>query len=367
MTEVKDPNKGRGWRIAIQVIGFLAGLAALGWCLKTAFKPENRAQFAKLGEAPASLLVAMLGLSLATLVLNGLAFWISICPVRRLKVMDVIATNGVCSFLGYVPFKAGAIVRFIIHNRRDKVPVATIGAWFTALAVVMAATFTVMCVSAIKWGRLDAAWAAMTLGGTIAAGVLIVGLATRFRGEKGLQRIERLVGFTRIAALKKPLRWNVWLQLHSGFDMLASPVAVGGGMTIRLIDSAVQAMRFVIAARIFGVELTAQQALLVSLLYFVVGVASPSGLVGLRDGAAAVLAGKLLERAGLSSEQGRDMFTAVALLVSATEAAAYLFGGAVGLAWLRPDRLLKLRDKRESSQGAVGDRAGGREPPDGLK
>jgi hypothetical protein len=159
--------------------------------------------------------------------------------------------------------------------------------------------------------------------------------------------MEKLVGLTRIDALKRLLRWKVWLQLHAGFDMLSSPGAVFGGMANRLVDTGVQAMRFVVAARIFGVELTLQQALLVSLLYFIVGVASPSGLVGLREGGAAVLAGQLLQKAGLSSEQGRSMFSAVALLVSATEAIAYLAGGALGLAWLRPDRLIRLRAGRQ--------------------
>jgi hypothetical protein len=336
-------SRGRVVRIVVQVVGFLGGLAALGWCIKTAFKPENREQFAKLSDAPASQIVTLLGLSLLTVILNGLAFWISLAPVRRLRLLDVLATNGVCTFLGYVPFKAGAIVRVIIHNRRDKLPIATIGAWFTALAAVMAASFTVMCIVAVKYGKIDLTWLLLTVAGCALTGTLIVATARYFKGERGIQRMERLVGLTRIAALKKPLRWKVWLQLHDGFEMLASPGAVLGGMANRIVDSGVQSMRFVIAARIFGVELTLQQALLVSLVYFIVGVVSPSGLLGLREGGAAVLGGKLLEQAGLNEDQSREMLAAVALLVSATEAIAYLVAGGLGLAWLRPDRLLKLR------------------------
>lgn len=338
-----SPNSRRALRIAVQIVGFLAGIAALGWCVHTALKPENREQFAKLSTAPTKLIILMLLLSLVSLILNGLAFWIALLPVKRLKVVDVLATNGVCSFLAYLPFKLSAIMRFVIHNRRDKVPVATISAWFATLAVVMAVVFTVMIATVLHYGKIDAIWLVLTLGGLGVSGLILLLIARRFRGEIGLQRMERLVGFTRIPALKKPLRWKLWLQLHAGFDMIASPGALYGAMLNRLLDAGVQAARFVIAAKIFQVDLTLEQSILVSMLYFIVGVASPSGLVGLREGGAAVLAGQLLQKAGLSSDQGRSMFSAVALLVSASEAIAYLTGGAIGLAWLRPDRLLKLR------------------------
>jgi hypothetical protein len=342
-------NRGRAVRIAIQIIGFVAGIAAIGWCLKTALKQENREQFAKLADAPAELIALMLGLSLLTLALNGVAFWVAIRPVKRIPLPDVLATNGLCTFLGYLPFKAGAIVRFAIHNRRDKVPVATIGAWFGSLAVVMLLSFAVMTGAAIGRGRIDPIWFALAVGLALASGGVLIAVARAFRGEPGLQRLERLVGLTRIAALKRPLRWNIWLQLHAGFDMLSSPGAVLGGMANRMLDSAVQAARFVVAAKIlkltsFPIEdFTLQQALMVSLMYFIVGVVSPSGLAGLREGAVGAWAAPLLAMAGMHSADDERTFIALGLLVSATEFFAFVLGAGLGLAWLRPDRLLKLR------------------------
>lgn len=349
MSEEKDLGRGRAIRITVQILGFLVSLGALGWCLKTALSPKNREQFAKLADAPTELLAAMLGLSLLTLALNGLAFWIALVPVKRLRVADVLATNGLCTFLGYLPFKAGAIVRVAIHNRRDKVPVAMIGAWFGSVGVVMALVFGVMIATAVMRGKIDAVWAVSAIGAAAALGTVGMVLARVFRGETGLQRMESLVGLTRIEALKKPLRWKVWLQLHAGFDMLSSPGAVYGGITCRMVDSVVQAARFVIAAKILKVtgfpieDLSPQQALMVSLLYFVVGVFSPSGLIGLREGAVKGFGAPMLAMAGMSSADGENTFTALVLLVSATEFFAYVLGGGMGLAWLRPDRLLKLR------------------------
>lgn len=333
----------RGLKIAIQVVGTLAGLASLGWCLKTALKPESRAQLAKLWEAPAYLIVAMLGISLLTLALNGLSFWITLFPVRRLRVVDILATNGICTFLGYLPFKLGAVTRFVIHNRRDKIPVATCGAWFAALAVIMLTNFGIMVGTAILRGKIDLVWGVMTIGALVVAGLLIVGVSRVFKGERGLQRMEGIVGMTRIAALKKPLRWKLWLQLHAGFEMLAHPGAVAGGLANRLVDAGVQSLRFMVAARILQIDLAPQQALLVSMLYFIVGIFSPSGLAGLREGAVGAWAGSLLVMAGMTGEGAEANFNNLGLLVSATEFVAFLIGGGLGMLWLRPDRLFRKK------------------------
>ncbi len=157
---------------------------------------------------------------------------------------------------------------------------------------------------------------------------------------------------TRIAALKKPLRWKVWLQLHDGFEMLSSPWAVAGGLCNRMLDTAVQSARFLVAARILGIDLAPQQALLVSMLYFIVGVFSPSGLAGLREGAVKVWAVSLLAMAGMSSEDGSVTFNSLTLLVSATEFVSFLIGGALGMLWLRPDRLFRGKTHRGGAEGA---------------
>ncbi|HRQ74272.1 MAG TPA: hypothetical protein PLU35_14715, partial [Phycisphaerales bacterium] len=124
-------------RLAVQGLGFVAGLVLLGWCVRAALSPENREQLSKLGDAPAWAVAALLGLSVASVALNGLAFWCALLPARRLHASDVIATNALATFLNYLPFKLSAISRVVIHNRRDRVPLLTIGGWFGAVLGVM--------------------------------------------------------------------------------------------------------------------------------------------------------------------------------------------------------------------------------------
>jgi hypothetical protein len=306
-----------------------------------ALRPENREQLARLGEAPRGLIAALALLSLATMVVNGLMFWTALLPVRRLRAPDVIATNAISTMLAYLPLKAGAIARVAIHNRRDHVPLATIGAWFMALLVEMALAFGPAVLMTIWLGRIDKAWAA-GVGAMIAAGtVVVVALARLFRGETGLARMTAIVG--RVPPLKKLLATGLWGQLHAGFDMLSAPAVVAAGSLLRLLDLSIHAGRFLVAAKILGVPLSPAQALPVALTYFIIGVLSPSGLAGLREGGATVLFGSLFAAAGMASQEAREHFAAVALLVTAVEAVAFLIGGAIGLAWLRPDRLIRLR------------------------
>ena len=142
---------------------------------------------------------------------------------------------------------------------------------------------------------------------------------------------------------------NIWGNLHAGFDMLASPAAVGGSAALRLADMAVHTSRFMVAASILGVALPPAQALPISMAYFLIGIVSPSGLAGLREGAASGIAGLLLAKAGASGHAASS-FAPVALLVSATEAAVFLGFGLLSLAWLRPDRLVRVR----ASAGGAG-------------
>jgi hypothetical protein len=339
-------------RLGIQAVGLAAGVASLWWCITTAFKPENREQLAHLGDAPRALIVGLALLSLATMVTNGLMFWVSLRPVRRLRAADVVATNALATLLAYLPLKAGAIVRIAIHNRRDRVPLPTIGAWFTVILVEMVLAFGPAVVATIWRGRIDAVWG-LAAAAMIAAGIAVVVASARLhRGDAGLARMNALA---RIAPpLRRLFATRLWIQLHAGFDMLSAPVAVTAGVVLRLIDLFVHAGRFLIAASILGVALSPAQAIPIALTYFLIGVVSPSGLAGLREGGATVLFGSLFAAAGMASHEARTRFAAVALLVTAVEAVSFLIGGALGLAWLRPDRLIRLRSAGADSDGRAG-------------
>lgn len=321
-------------RIAVQVAGFLVGLTMLGWCVRVALQPSNQAQFSRLTGAPAWSILGMLGLTAASIVLNGVIFWATIRPVRRLRVSDVVAVNALATFLAYLPFKPSAVARVVIHNRRDGVPVGVIGAWFAAVAAVLLVALAPPTLASLWRPTIDAPWIAAAGGGVILLASAMMIVARFFRGERGIERIHAILDPLRLRIAQRFLRSRSWLHLHEGFTILSSPGVVAGTVALRLTDAGVQAARFVLAASILGQALPVEQAVIVAVTFFLIGVVSPTGMLGFREGGATGLAAALAFK---DSEQ----FAAVALLVGAAEAIVNLTGAAAGLAWLRPDRLFK--------------------------
>lgn len=331
-------------RITIQVAGFLLGLTMLGWCVSKALEPGNQEQFAKLAGAPAGAILGMLGLTGASILLNGVIFWATLRPVRRLRAVDVVAVNALATFLAYLPFKLSAVTRVVIHNRRDGVPVALIGAWFAAVAGVLIVALLPPVLASLWRPGIDGAWIGATGGGVVMLACAVMIIARFFRGDRGIDRVHAILDPLRLRVAQRFLRSKLWLHLHEGFTILSSPGVVAGTVGLRLADAGVQAARLVLAASILGQTLPVEQAVIVSVAYFLIGVVSPTGMLGFREGGAAGLAGAL---AFAASEQ----FAAVVLLVGAAEAVVNLAGAALGLAWLRPDRLFK-RAESARTQGA---------------
>lgn len=328
-------------RAIVQSIGFLTGLGLLGWCVSLAFKPENRQQLEHLREASPLQLLGLLGLSFATLLINGLIFWVSIRPARRLRAADVVATNAIATFLGYLPFKLGLVARIAIHNRRDRVPLLTIGAWFAAMAVTLAIAIGPPALAGLWRRQLDGPWLITTAVAVLTLTVTAVLLARLFAGRVGLERLYRLFGRMPLAG---PLvHSRRFTQLHAGFDMLADARCTGAAVALRLLDLVVISSRFALASVVIGSPIPWESAFLVASSYFIIGVISPFGVLGTREAGTTGIAVLLLP----GGESAGQAFAVVALLVSATEAIAYLAAAGLGLAWLRPDRLF-----RESSATA---------------
>lgn len=332
------PSSRRVGRIVLQVIGFLVGMLLLWWCARQALAEQNRAQIQRLGEASVLDVAALAGLSLATIILNGLVFWVALRPAKRLPPLGVIATNALATFLNYLPFKLSVVARVLIHNKRDGVPILTIGAWFASVAAVLLAVYAPL-VGVSLWRRsIDAVWVAAGLAGILASLALLIGLARLLCADRGRARIEaitrRLVPRSDPGAGRSFLQRPSVARLYAGLDMLASPSAVGAGAALRLVDITIQAARFVVAAGVLGVAISWQDAVLVACTYFLIGVASPAGQLGTREAGTTWLGG-LLALAG-----GADL-AVVMLLVSATESLVSLVAAGAAIIWLRPDRLLR--------------------------
>lgn len=330
-------KKRRGLRIGIQTIAFLFGILLLWWCARQALSPDNQAQIQRLGEASITDVASIAGLSLLSIVLNGLVFWAAIRPVKRLSIPGVVATNALASFLNYLPFKLSILCRVLIHMNRDKVPFFTIGAWFAGMGAVLLATYAPLVGVSLWRQGIDWVWCVAGFGAIALGLTTIVALARLFAGDNGRVRIERLAErvLDRIDAriAKCFMRTRVFARLHAGLDMLASPWAVLGESALWLSDLGVQATRFTIAAGILGVTLPWQDALLVASCYFLIGVASPAGQLGTREAGTTAVAGML----GLAG--GEDL-AVVMILASAVESLVSLLSAGAAIVWLRPDRFL---------------------------
>lgn len=331
----------RALRLVLQGLGFLIGLALLGWCVQAALSPENREQLVKLSEASAGQVGLLLTLSAATLAINGLVFWSTLEPVRKLPLADVLATNALCTFLAYLPFKLGAVTRIAIHNRRDRVPLLTIGAWFGAMLAVMIIAYGPVAGASLWRREVDAAWWAAGLGGAAALAALTVLIARPFAGADGLARLHRLFGPLPVAA--RLARTDRFAQLHTGAAMLACPKAVAISSMLRLLDAGVLAARFVVSGFIVGIAFGWEEAVLVASAYYLIGVVSPFGVLGAREAGAVWLAGALglAANAGQSPQEVARSLTVLTLFITGTESVVLLAGAAAGVAWLRPDRLLR--------------------------
>jgi hypothetical protein len=329
----------RALKIAIQVLVCLAGVALLGWAITLALSPANREKLSALRDAPPLHIAALLGLSLLTQTINGLIFWVSLLPVRRLRLPDCLATNALCTGLAYMPFKLGALLRVAIHNRRDGVPLLTIGAWFAGIAIVLLLTFAPPVAASLVLKRIDATWVLATLAGEALLAVALIALARAFRGDAGITRLESLCKALHLHIAGRILRSRLWENLHTGFDMLADSRAVGASVALRLADIAAQGARFALAASILNITLPLHAAIVIALAYFAITIVSPF-IVGLREAGVMKLAALMLPVA--FTGQG-EAFAPVPLFVTATEALVYLATAAAALAWLGPHRLLSLR------------------------
>ena len=214
--------KRRRGRLALQLGGFAIGLGLLGWCIKLALSEENREQIARLGEASPGPVLALIALSAATIALNGLIFWVTIRPERRVPLGDTIAVSALATFLNYLPFKLSVLSRILIHNQRHGVPVLTIGAWFAAVLVGVAAAIGPLSLASLWRREVDALWWAASLGGVAAAGIVVVAAASVFAGKRGIERMHRMLDPMALAVLHRAVRSNRFAQLHTVFAMLAS-------------------------------------------------------------------------------------------------------------------------------------------------
>lgn len=359
------PNRRGPLAIVLQFAGFSVGIALLVWCVREALRPDRREQFEHLANASPTQIAALLAITLGSLAVNGLSFRSLLRPVQTLRVLDVLAVNALCTWLNYLPFKLGAITRVLIHNRRDHVPVFTIGAWFVGLGLVVLASSGPLVAVSILRPSVDAYWvAASTVSVAIAA--LVVHLASRFAaGPTGRSRAIPLISRLTLGLSSRPWAETRLRHAIAGADMLASPAALSSTLFWRVTDLAFQTARFALAADVVGHALPPDRALLAALAFHMIGVFSPAGMLGTREGGTAWLLPLL------TTGDDSSWFAASVLVVGACELVVNSVCALAALVYLRPDRLLVGREAAESHRAKDAplpspDEAGARpDQPDG--
>lgn len=339
------PENRSGARIAVQVVGFLIGIALLGWCVRLALSEENREALGKLVDAPPGSLAALLGLSVVSVVANGLIFWGALAPVRRLRALDVVATNALSTFLANLPFKIGLLARIAIHNRRDKVPMAMIFGWFGAVTATLITTSASLLVAGTLRGVLGALTVPAAVVSMVVLSVVMVVIAKRLSGERGHRRLSRLIGRFGGRRALRLARSQVMRELHMGLDMLASGRWVALVVAFRIVDFASQGWRWVVAGELVDKDIAFTNGLLIAGGHFLAGALSPVGMLGFREGAAMGTA----ELLGLGSRE----FAPIALLTAGSELLVVIAGAGLAIAWLRLDRMLASRLGRTTGPGAA--------------
>ena len=314
------------------MLAFAAGLAILGLFIHKALAPENREKLETLWKAPPGYIAftALMGLfTHQPGPQRGGTFWALLLPVRRLPMLDVQATNAVATLLAYLPMKLSAVSRFVIHNRRDHVPLMTIGAWMGASGVCLLASIGPPVAAAFWRRHIDGPFLCAMLGGMALTYTLTLVLSRIFAHAKGLARLHRLTDPLGFNWLNRMMHAAWFHNFHAGFAMLAHPWTLLATRAMRTADVMLQASRFALAAKVVGVDLSWEGAILIATTFFMIGVLSPAGNLGTREGGATGVAALV---PGLSTSG----FIVVALVVSASEMVVNAIFGTIGLVWLRP-------------------------------
>lgn len=326
----------------VQGAAFVVGVGLLVWVVSLALKPENREAIHRLLDAPWYQSGGVLALSAVSLLINGVLFWVTIRPVRPLPMLNVVATNAVASLMNYLPFKIGLAARFIIHNRRDGVPLLTIAAWLAAGAAGALAVFVPLTAASAWRQQIDPLWLLAGPGGVAVCALAVLIKARLFAHAPGMVRLHAIARRTGLGALGLSwfLRTSTFGHLHHAFAMLADAKTLGAIISLRLLDVAVNAARFHLAGVACGVAISWDTAILAACVHFVLGVVAPSGQLGMREGGMTGLA-KLLTIPGVTTGQ----FAVVALVVGGAELLANLAVGGAGFVVARPWKL--VAKKRE--------------------
>lgn len=298
----------------LQGIGYLVGLVILGWCVQVAFVQGD---WSRVREADPMLVAGIVLASIASILLNGILFRLTLEPVRprvsaagapRVPPLPgtaaLIGVNWVCTLANFAPLRLGMIARITYHMRVDRLRFMEIVPWFALDLVTFLLPIAGIIGATLFVRSFGLGWIGLT-----AALITILSLLL-WRGSK-----LRLVP----ARLRETAR-----IIGDGRSLLIC-------LPIRCLDLACNGLRTILAAQILGLDLDFAESFALASAGLVASL-GPLGRLGFREAGFALFA-QLLSAKGF--EGGIDAaFIQLSMLDSAGEAIAALLGGIPLSIWM---------------------------------
>ena len=291
-----------GWRLVVQLVGFLIGALFIAWLVRDAMNGEGWDEI--FDRATPGILVGLLGCSLASLFINGAIFWIQLRPVKKESFWVLQGVNCTASLLNYAPIRLGIVSRYIYHMRVDRMGFLFITSWIFAIAVLLLCVMGSATLASVLHPQIDIWWFLITLAPLVLVVLilpLLVELPLVHRLAKGSER------------------------------MLSDRRILVFALALRFLDLGAWAGRIWFATHIVDTGLTGGDVLLLTVAAVLVSL-NPLGRLGYREAAVRWLAPVLAAGAFTGDEIG-SRFAQLALIESGSEALVVLPFGICSAFW----------------------------------
>ncbi len=292
----------KGWRLAIQLIGFAIGLGLIVWLARSAFQTDGRDGLRN--RATTGTLAGLIACSLASILINGMNFWIVVRPVRREGFWAIQSVNATASMLNFAPIRLGLVSRYIYHMRVDRMSFLFVTGWIFAIVISLMIVMGSASLATVLHPSIDMWW---LLIASVPIGLAIILLPLLIR----------------IPAIQKKTRGSE--------RMLSDRTALSGSLILRFLDLLTWAGRLWFASVLLDTGLSAGDVLLLSIFAVIMSL-NPLGRIGFREAAIAWIAPMLAEST-LSSDELDAQFAQLALIESGAEAMVVIPVGLMAAIW----------------------------------
>ena len=114
----KRSGAARIRRTVVNGIGFAVGLGLFIWIVVVAVRDGD---WGRLRDASAWQISGLVVPTIVSCLVNGAMFWVTIRPIKHLRMYDLQWLHVVSSLLNYAPLRLGAIARAAYHLRVDRI------------------------------------------------------------------------------------------------------------------------------------------------------------------------------------------------------------------------------------------------------